>query len=470
MGQTPVMVLSILYLINTIVYILIEVRSVRRKKGVSVLFFVRTVYILIYGIVPVIVHAHFYTAGETVTTISYTPKGIEQLYYLYVLSVIGYIALNAGYALSRMKGKNGAAQAEERQERPMSAGSVRTLMIAATITLAVGFACFYLWSRAYGFPFGIMKYANLLRSGNVPVPNPWTFLKYFSTAMLFSSFLFFTILLQKDVKVNRGAVFVLFVFSGFWSVVYLLANDGRMSFVYFFLVFVLYQIIYKRNQKKSVFLKIIIWLGVAFVAMALADWIMVFLRNGQGAQTGAFSLDAAGMLRNELDFTILSGQTALSALEKGLAGGRFFTDVISGFLAFLPSSFRPEGISTLSAYNSAFIRAGYGETPTDFISMCVYDMGIAGVFVLSAVFGWLLRRVENYFAEKRGNGYYDMLFIIASLYLARFVCYADPANFVHATFFLAIGLAVVGLLNLFRAGSRSGAARDLESLKFRYRF
>lgn len=453
MGQTAILLLSLLYFVNTSVYILIEYFMIKRRKGISVIFFVRILYILIYGFIPALVHYNYYLTGETVSKISYSANGTGQLYFLYILSIIGYAALNIGYALSN-KGKNSPANTPGgNPDNKTDDISIHKLMTAGIITFAIGFLSYYLWSKAYGFPFGIFKYANLLRMGFVPADNPFSFMKYFSTATMFSSFLFFAILHKKDI--NKIIVFILFALSGFWSVVYLLANDGRMSFIYFFLVFILYRIFWQNTAKqKKAFLKIMIWMAVAFVAMALSDWIMFFLRNGEQLKTGGMPTDVFRLLREELGFTIQSGQTALTALADGLAGNRFPMDILSGLLAFLPSSFRPESIISTSQYNSAFIGMdpSVGETPTDLISMCVYDLGIIGVFILPAVFGWLCRMADNYFAYRRGNNYYDLLFVIISLYLARFITYADPSNFVHNTFFLLIGIVVVRFTNIKKTG------------------
>lgn len=229
--------------------------------------------------------------------------------------------------------------------------------------------------------------------------------------------------------------------------IYLLSNDGRMSFIYFFLIFILYAVFNKQSKSENInirntSIKISIWLIIAFIAMALSDWIMYFFRNGE-SRTAEVSFNIFEMIREELGYTILSGQVSLTALVNGDAGDRILVDALSTLFAFLPSRFRPDGIVTLFSYNTELVGNTTGTVPTDLLSMCIYNLGIVGVCLIPIFLGWIIRKIENVITTNRGNVYYDMLYIIVSLYLARFLAYADPANYVHAILFIIIGHVTV---------------------------
>ncbi|MEK5066210.1 O-antigen polymerase [Cytobacillus sp. FSL R5-0596] len=441
MGETSILLLSIIYFITAIFYIALEIHWVYKYKRIRTIAYVRFLYSLIYGFLPALVHSHVYLTGETVARISYSQTGIMQLYILYILSVVVYFFLSLGYRISSSTNvKNNKQKVGIASEK---------LFAASLIILLIGFLSFFMWTLAYGSLFGVMEYAKVLRSGVAVINNPFSFMKRTSTLMIFSSYMFFAVLLNlpKGIGPKKITVFILFSFSSFWSMIYLLSNDGRMSFIYFFLIFILYAVFNKQSKSENInirntSIKISIWLIIAFIAMALSDWIMYFFRNGE-SRTAEVSFNIFEMIREELGYTILSGQVSLTALVNGDAGDRILVDALSTLFAFLPSRFRPDGIVTLFSYNTELVGNTTGTVPTDLLSMCIYNLGIVGVCLIPIFLGWIIRKIENVITTNRGNVYYDMLYIIVSLYLARFLAYADPANYVHAILFIIIGHVTV---------------------------
>lgn len=447
MGEISILLLSWLYFISGTIYLVTEIYGILKYKRIRTIAYFRILYAVIYGFLPGIYYIHFYLTGESAYSISYSVSGVSKLYLLYVLSIIVYLFLNLGYKTSL----NSIPGVVIKNRKKFNITWDR-LFLASNIIFVLGFLSFFLWTKAYGSLFGVIDYASALRSGVVLLDNSFSFMKRTSTLMIFSSYMYFALFLnmKRGISAKKIIVFVLMLISSFWSVIYLLSNDGRMSFIYFFLIFILYFIFRNHNSNFSKkFIKVSVFLLIAFIGMAFSDWIMFFLRHGE-LSTSGISFNLFSIIREELGYTILSGQTSLFALENGQAGFRILTDLLSGILAFFPSRFRPDSVDTLFSYNTELLGVTNGTVPTDLIAMCIYDLGIIGVIIIPFVLGWIIKKIEKVLTLNRGNAYYDMLYVIISLYLARFIAYADPANYVHAIIFIIVGHIIVRFVGFTR--------------------
>lgn len=389
MGEILILILSVLYFITFLLYICIEIIDISKHRKIRTISYIRFMFSIVYGFLPAVTHYKMYQANEIVFRIAYDSNGVMQLYILYLLSLIAYIFLNIGYKIRKSKFQPKSSS----NLKIKKVLSTNKLFIASIIALIIGFISFLMWTRAFGSPFGAIEYATLLRSGLTPFDNPLSFMKRFSPLMLFSSYIFFAIILnmKAGLSFKKIATYLLLLFSSFWSIIYLLSNDGRMSFIYFFVIFILYFILHKQTNSekgniKSTLVKIGIWLLIAFVAMSLADWIMYFLRFGEG-RDAEISLNIFNLLRDEMGYTILSGQTALTSLENGLSGNRIFLEFLSMFFAFLPSRFSPTSLQTLFEYNTELTGINNGTVPTDLLAFCLYTLGIFGVIIIPILLG-----------------------------------------------------------------------------------
>lgn len=431
MATTYITILGILYLLTFILFIIIEILYISKHRSIRAISYLRLMYSLIYGLVPALVYFN-----NSVYNLDFSDLGIEYLYILYVLAIAGYISINLGYILRISK----TCTIHKRVE-------IKNLYTSGVLLMIVGFVSLLLWTKAFGSPFGIIKYASEIRSGDTPVDNPFTFMKHTSTLLMFASYIFFIFL--DDKRYNRLITVIFLLFSVFWSVIYLIANDGRMSFILYFTIFVLYRIILS-SSKGSLgrsFLKLAAVALVTFVLMATADYYLNYIKYGSAGDISSDE-NLTSMVTSELGYTMLSGQTSLQALTEGLSGSNILMDMEAGIFAWIPSSFKPDNLVPLFNYNTMLSGYNNGTLPTDFLSMCIYDLGIFGVFIMSFLLGAIFHRIDSIYESNRDVKYYTILHILSSVWLSlRVVAYADMENIMISMLFILIGSLTVKIMS-----------------------
>src|SRR5690606_25281194 len=349
MGTASVFFLGMLYLITGVIYIFIEVSRIRKYKRTSMMLFIRLMYILIYSIVPTATYFDYYFNGYLPYNIYLNSSGLQQGYLLFILSVIGYFFLNLGYKVNTYKKNLMSTTDITNKTNP------RNLTLSGIIIFIIGFIGLYLWTKPYGSLFGIIPYASDIRAGREILDNPFSFMKELAPLLMYSSYIFIAVNIDKKKKMSLLQL-TLILLSVFWTIVYMISNDGRMTFVAFFLIIILG--IMRRNELKSQqfikknWMKLLIISSVGFYLMSISDQIMDFIRGEDTAATSNVVLEKkeGNIISNELGYTIKSGQVALTAYQNGESGNRIFIDMINGLTAWIPARFVPSDLQFMNLY------------------------------------------------------------------------------------------------------------------------
>lgn len=444
MRPTGVLIISIIYFTLFILYSIREVIFIHNKKEVKMVSFVRFMYAIIYGLVPLFVHFHYYITGNIVARINYSTHGIVQIYFLILLSVIGYLSLNMGYVIKRKK-------------KALSIGNVtlNNLPLAGLICFLVGFFSILIWTYVYGSPFEIIKYASLLRTGYSPVYNPYAFMKRFCALVMFASYIFYAIIKENKKKHNM-VVRLLLLLSMFWSAFYIAANDGRMLAAIYFATFLMAKFRIDQLQKKTMisktFIRYVLLSIITLIAISLSELVLNYVQYGIWGKIT--TIDIGEILRNEFGYTILSGQTALTFRETNVFGYRIFEDIKSGLLAWIPSRFTIGSFTTLFDFNTSLIPGTIGQVPTDIISMSIYDLGLIGAIIIPFCFGMLIKKLEIIMEGKISQTYYNVLYVLIAFYLLKSISHCDLNNIVLNIFFIVFGHMIVKIMNMFSKHSK----------------
>lgn len=442
-----IFILSILYMIAFFTYAIIEFLSVKKYKRMRIINYVRCMYLLIYGLIPSIMYMYFYMGGSEnryLNRMDFSYNGIYRLYILFLISIIGYISMNIGYIIIPKKSKI--------KNHSNTLITISAMYKSSIIILIIGFISLLLWTKAYGSPFDIIPYAQFLRSGYSPIYNPFTFMKRFCPLLMLSAYMLFTIINVRPKNKQIIPMYVLFIFSFLWSIVYLLANDGRFGFILFFatLMFIKMEINQdKKDQSQTIkiLFKYILFGIIAFILMSLADGIMGYLSTGVYIPSEV-NVNIFELLRDELGYVTLSGQMSIYALENKLAGYRVIEEIFSAIFSIVPDSLISYPVTSTFAYNTEIIGNLSGTIPTDLISYSIYNLGVIGVVAIPLLFGIIVRRIQVNIGDKISSPYYLVIYIIAAIYSIKAISHCDSANIILNIFFVMVGHIIVRIRNI----------------------
>lgn len=187
------------------------------------------------------------------------------------------------------------------------------------------------------------------------------------------------------------------------------------------------------------------------ILIALAIFALVLMHSGEALMNRVqinskekleLSFDILSILRSEFSFVLVSFQNAMTkVIQTGECGLRFFNDIISGIFAWLPSRFKPAGITSLEAVNTIYVYGStiYGGVPTDFISTSIYELNIVGIVILPIVYGTLIRKFDKKVRPLIKSDYYKVIYILGCFYFMKAVAYGDYANIMSNIFTLVWG-------------------------------
>jgi len=265
------------------------------------------------------------------------------------------------------------------------------LQITTIVCMFIGLLSIYLWSKAFGGIFDLIKVGNAVRGGWSTAVNELAFFKHPSRLILISSFASLLLIKYSHKKTLNKVIFII---SFIYSILFLLANDGRGSFALYFIVlaFIILGVFEKRNFsfKKMLLLFLLAILG--FILIMNLDAITRFVRTGVYENT--YNRSFLSAILKEFAHIMISGQTALRHAFSGTF--LIVDDILYGAMAWIPSSLKPFEAVNIWNYNTALAASGFnGQYPCDIVSTSLYDLSIAGPIVFGLFWGSVLRRIEQ---------------------------------------------------------------------------
>lgn len=322
----------------------------------------------------------------------------------------------------------------------------KKLFVISVALLIVGVVADLLYLSAYGGYFNYLSYSGLIRSGVSPIFNRWSFLIAFRGCVCLSSFLLFNLIRTPKIQISR---LLLFVFSFVYSLFILFADKGRLSFVLYFIMFVLL-FVFSKYKKNYVSFKMF---ALSVVGVLLFPVFVVFAGQLLSRSTN-----------NDPFYTIVSETSFVFANFKAIISNgdlyqyRYFSDLVSFPLFILPSSIwrnmvphTASDICTLLIMGAFKGTEGvYGESPCDIISLGFLQLNLIGVFLTAFVLGFGL----GFIFKKINQSKNSQLVFVFSYYLVLYlvlqsVLYCDPYNIVQRLFPAIVFIVLYKFLGVF---------------------
>ncbi len=443
--------LIILYFISMCFMTIFVFRNIKKNPNKYFFNIVQCMYVLIYAVEPFLVHFymnHHVTLSKSLYwVLEYDSFNIRYFYYFLLFSWIGFFWLQFGNNLKLYK-KNENLQIKSKGH------TYNVWMLTAIVTLVIGIIAEFFWSYVYGGPIAIIQYASLLRDNvDTGIENPYTLFFRFAGLVRFANIIFVALACYY----KRWIPFLFAVISLFFSIIYLLATDGRASFVMHLLSVGLVAYISLRKVSLKLKLKHMIFLPIIGIGtlgfIHNGEFISKILSGGVIHEYATFSFDILGDIRDEFSFTVRNEQAIFAYLRDYPYAFRFPSEVFAGVLGVLPTSFRPKNFEMLGAINTRYWwphgnQLYIGERPPDLLVTGIYTFNWLGVFVLPFLLGLILcflDRKRLQMPTLDGNIFFAVLFYP----VIRVVTYSNFNNITAGLFSVLLGYILLLICKFF---------------------
>lgn len=313
-----------------------------------------------------------------------------------------------------------------------SESSDKKIMIVGIIMLIIGIISNYLYLKVYGGYKNYLNYSSLIRSGIITIKNPFSFLIAFRNFIIFSSYIFLSMIYTNKNKISR---YFLFFLSFIFSLFILYSNKGRISFAIYILVLLGYAFLRKKNVEyiniktltKVCLVGIVFLIGIVNVGKILG-------RNTDG--------NFLMQLNKEFSFIFLNFKVIFNNLK--IENYRLLKDLILFPIYLLPNSiwYGKFNILKCSDINTMFwfgsikgVGSVYGEMPVDFISISYMQFGFAGIIILPIFYAILFDIVMQSIYKIHNVETFKIIYIYVLLTIGiETIIYADPYHIMTSSF------------------------------------
>ncbi|MBX5460600.1 MAG: hypothetical protein IRZ28_05860 [Steroidobacteraceae bacterium] len=412
---------------------MVELVRARQAGLVDFLFTTTFVFVLLFGVAPLLVFFAF-EAGAIPSEWSFvTHLAPTSGYYAYavVVALAAYFLLLLGYRLGRSD--------QGTPERSTHSG---LLVLAGVAFSLVGLMSLYLYARDIGGIQFMLETILAYRASAEPVYSRLGFLKTLSPVATGG-----TVLLFAAIQAGRRSVwmYVVFAFALAVSMLALVVNAGRLMTVQFLLLFPLYFLLRSSHR---------LLVPMCVAGLLIFGTITVFGHGMfdlfRGTERIATQFENASQgpaeigIRVGLEFAYPVESLALTLRDVGTEpyAYRWFSDVPIGLAYLMPKRlFALELPETVSMQLSDLVR---GPVPADLITFGYWSAGPMGIVIAAIGFGWLVARFEAWFPACRDP---VMLTMRAAwiAYLCSRVMYGNP----HHTFITALPLVLASAVIYF---------------------
>ena len=148
-------------------------------------------------------------------------------------------------------------------------------------------------------------------------------------------------------------------------------------------------------------------------------------------------------LSKEFSFIVSGTQNAM--IENSTMSGNFMiiNDVVNGVFAWLPTSLKPIILEDVWDYNTRILNTGgYGQSPTSIVAQSIYDLSFLGIIIIPVIYGMLIRKFEKALEKRKGNFFYDTVYVVLGYYLCKGIPYFSFYNIMINTFFIFIAIFI----------------------------
>lgn len=427
----------LMYMFITILILYKEIKEIKKYKKVKMHNYISFFIILFYCITPIIyLISKNINDAETTFSSKYMTEQAKYYYLAVLMTLVTYIFFRLGNKIKVYK----------RNDKDLKIINIesRSFVVASIILCFIGWFALILWTRVYGMPWDIFPYASQIRSGIVKIDNPFTFVKPLCPILIIASYCFFLILIETKKK-NKFIYAIFFIISVIGSVIYSIANDGRLMMILFILVPVLY-VIFRKNKKIN-FVKLSILAIITLIILGNLDNITYYIRNGKIREKENES-SISEIVLNELDFVHMNVINTLYMRENGIITEyTWLQDLKNIVYSWVPERFKPESVVTLYELNTSKYNNLSGTLPTDLITAGIYEYGSWLFFILPLIVGMLIKFLETKLTCS-DDKFREIIMILLSVYLGlKVVGYYDLSIIIFGVFYIVVSYIIVLIMN-----------------------
>jgi hypothetical protein len=410
-----------------VVIILIGITSLiydyRKRNGTALSLFLgaNTIFLLIFGIIPIALILNNFFIGKTDSYLIQTINYENEPYLIAgIIILIGYFFLLFGYFTSKPYIRTNYIY--RISEKTIYYFGYGLLFISTAVTV--------LFSITLGGPINSFQYIQLIRSNNIIISGPLFLLLPLSI----SAFIIYLSKLLKSKKVITINTICLLL-SFFNSIYYVVIFGGRLPIALFLLIIPMYLMDNKNKiSLKNVIIVCILGLLVLNYGENLLDHL-----SGNFYQTKGI-LDNIPRLVTQFSFPYIN---VLKVQNFTYDSGefRYFIDFISWIINYLPSSIADViglGSITPSYAVNTFNHHMFdqnnpvaGGIPTDIITFGYYQFSLPGVIIITFLFGKLLARFDRIFLNSKYDTFLSLAKIRVFQILSFYPMYADIEAFMR---------------------------------------
>lgn len=419
-----------LYILTGIWVMCIEYRKVSRSRKITFGTFCFSFFAVFCCIIPgltiwdgdlsrCIRHSEFYAAIS------------------YFITLICCISAYLGYNTGRSHYKS------KRKERLDDINS-RNITATAVILLIISIISLYLYTSGYGGIIQTMMSGGQIRASFIQSENQFTFFKHFIPLSIISSLLIYTDIFIKKNKKKIFFKILLLIVSIIISLIYIMANDGRLLAGIYLLLFIIINLKYKfevkrTSLKKMIFGGLFVCVIIFFVIIQSESWFSA-IRNVTSVSTDKRTI--LDTILGEFNFIYVGLHTAIYYQINSNIDFVIVNDFVNGLFAWLPTSLKPIIYEDVWDFNTKLINdGGYGQSPVNIVGQSVYDLGLIGAFLIPFLYTYIVGKLENIFI----NNYSTVglvFFCVIGFYLGKAMMYSSFYNIMMNVFFIAIAWMV----------------------------
>ncbi|MDZ5470444.1 O-antigen polymerase [Bacillus sp. 31A1R] len=408
-----------------------------KNRIIDFLTGVNFVYWMTFGIVPLYIFLFYeYTTWSTIrklelTSVSYLLASIY--------SLVGYLCIIFSYYYASRFSINVSITTYSMKKF----NNIRSIHIfkVALILFVLGFTSLVAYIRLLG---GLESYLNsglIIRSGfNTTFTSPFMFLKNLVPLLYISSYYFYCLMIEKRENLTLNVILFLTAFIS--SLMHLYHGAGRMTFFIYLISFPLGHIVLK-NRINFRFIIVSIWLF--FVMVVLGDHLLSPYSTQSIWEVFKKALlnlgGTVGGIIEEFSSPFVNLANNIEQLSIHYHFRYGFKDFIIGLNGILPSRFLPFEYMkqpNIDELNTLYFQSA-GSIPVDLITFGYITFGLAGVIIITLIFGVLIRFIEGLLSNTN-NIMMSITYSSWMIFIAFRVMYAEPGLVYNTVFKLVLAL------------------------------
>ena len=352
----------------------------------------------------------------------------NSLFYVFLSYIISLISLMFSY-LGYNKGRKIHLNVQVVHNSSYQKDNSKNLLLTSMVLLIISFVSLYYWSSGYGGIFNAMLVGGQIRASFLHSTNSLMFLKHLIPVSIISSLLMYTDLFINKNKSKRFFRLLVLVLSVAISLIYIMANDGRMLAGIYLLYFILISLknhyeVKHTPMRKIILSTLVVIVLVFFIIIQSESWFADIRKTEVRTSEGS----AIDIVLREFNFIYIGLNTALYSVIENVSHYTITNDVVNGLFAWLPTSLKPLMLDDVWDYNTILINdGGYGQSPTNLPTQAFYDLGLLGVVLIPFGYMYLVGAIEKKFKGQLST-VAIVFYVVFGFYFAKGIAYFSMYN------------------------------------------